>query len=112
MDTRFESKGLKKLRNDVIQGYVVEELLNDTQITLDRRDVCSLCEHMDTKNCMCSICKCFLEIKTKSKVNKVLDKQTLLPVGSEITYCPLDKWNDEFSKLGYSIKHDLIKSES
>lgn len=98
----FESKGLKKLVTDVVQGLLVEELLNDPEITQERIDVCCSCDYMDTENVMCSKCGCFLVVKTKSKVNKKLGG------GSEITHCPVNKWLDEFSKIGY----DTAKKQS
>lgn len=104
MGLEFESKGLKKLALNVIQGIIVEEELNNQDITDERRDICSSCAEMDTKNVMCNVCGCFLGIKTKSKVNKKLGG------GSEITHCPLNKWLDEFSKAGYKLKNDTSKN--
>lgn len=106
----FESKGLKKLALDVIQGVLVEELLMDADIVQSRRSICggspgvAPCEEMDRENEICNKCGCFLQIKTQSKVNKKLSG------GSEITHCPLNKWLDEFSQLGYKLKNDTIKS--
>lgn len=104
MGLEFKSTGLKKLALNVIQGAIVEEPIIDVDIILERQSICSSCDMMDQVNAMCSVCKCFLEVKTKSKVNKKF------PIGSEITHCPLNKWLDEFSKLGYQIKNDTIKS--
>lgn len=98
----FKSTGLKSFALKVLQGVIVEEPITDPEIILERQAVCSSCDAMDHKNAMCSICKCFLEVKTKSKVNKKKNG------GSEITYCPLNKWLDDFSKLGYDTKQ--IKS--
>lgn len=102
MVDEFESKGLKKLVLNVIEGVIVEEPLTDPEIILERQKICSSCEDMDRKNKMCKICKCFLEIKTKSKVNKKPNGK------SEITHCPVNKWLDIFSKLGY----DTSKAKS
>lgn len=100
----FKSTGLKKLALNVLQGLIIEELLIDIDIIEERQSICTPCPEMDQENAKCNVCGCFLELKTKSKVNKKLTG------GSEITHCPLNKWLDEFSKLGYSIKHDTIKS--
>lgn len=92
----FEPDGfLRKLASKVAHGLIVEEDLIDTNIIDERISICASCEEMDVKNIMCKICGCFLDLKTKSKVNK---KKT---GGSEITHCPLNKWLDEFSKIGY-----------
>ena len=93
-----ENTGLKRLVLKVIEGAIVEELLNDPIITDERRDICSACGYMDSVNCMCMKCGCFLVLKTKSKVNK-----NILTGKSEITHCPLNKWLDEFSKAGFEL---------
>lgn len=103
MGLDFESKGLKKLAMDVLQGIIVEELLTDVDIIQERQDICGSCERMDWKNKKCLECGCFLELKTKSKVNRKVNG------GSEITHCPLNKWLDHFSKLGYDTSK--IKQE-
>lgn len=92
-----ETNFLTALRNKVISGILVEEELNDQQITEQRRDTCSLCDQMDTENVTCKLCGCFLAIKTKSKVN--INHKT---GKSEITHCPLNKWQDIFSQFYFT----------
>ena len=50
---------------------------------------CEACDKMDKKEVRCKICKCYLEVKTKTKTN--LNPKKLR---YEVTHCPLGRWDD------------------
>lgn len=54
-----------------------------------RMNVCLTCDKMDREHVKCSICGCYLEGKTWSKISRSKNR----PLG-ELTHCPLGKWND------------------
>lgn len=78
---------IRGVRNSLVKTVlVVERLDNDFLIEL-RRDACNSCKN--NQNGKCKICKCIIEIKTATKINRTKTG------GTEITHCPEGKWGDE-----------------
>lgn len=89
---------LDKLYKKIVAGVLVVEYIEDKKIIADRLEVCNGCDKRDAEKNKCTICKCYLDVKTESKVNRNSELMK-----SEITHCPLNKWADHFSKYGYDI---------
>jgi len=54
-----------------------------------RMEVCQSCDFIQRSNLRCKVCKCYLEVKTLSKINLNPKRAR-----QEITHCPKGKWND------------------
>ncbi len=66
---------------------VIEEV---DQEEADRRmSICRACPKLNQENSRCTECGCFMEVKTKCRVNR----SPARPLG-EVTHCPLGKWGD------------------
>ena len=60
-----------------------------------RKAQCNLCPYrLDNK---CSICKCFIDIKVTTKVNRRIDGT------KEITHCPQGRWRDQHLVTLYKL---------
>lgn len=79
---------------DEIKHYLASKVIVKEWVdgeTADARfDVCLKCEHRDAEENKCKVCTCFLDLKTKSRVNWRPSKNR-----NEITHCPLGQWNDK-----------------
>ncbi len=53
-----------------------------------RMEICKGCDMLEKRGLKCGVCGCYLEVKVFSNVN--LDKRGR----SEITHCPLGRWDD------------------
>lgn len=62
----------------------------DEGVQKRRFAVCLGCKMFDPENVKCKQCGCFLEVKTECKTN--FNPKRLR---TEITHCPLGKWNDK-----------------
>lgn len=67
---------------------LVSENVED-EVAKWRMSICQCCEKIDRGALRCKVCKCYLEVKTGSRVNANPKK-----FRQEITHCPLGKWND------------------
>ena len=74
-----------------IEMILKVEPLNDPELEKERYDKCRSCDKYDAKNDKCSVCGCFMEIKTPLKYNINPKKMGRV----EITHCPLGKWDDK-----------------
>lgn len=94
LNEKFTQKNLAlRLLEKAAHGLLVEEDLNDPEIEEQRRRTCIECEFYNQKSIACMACGCFLATKTKSLVNI-----NITTGESEITHCPHNYWEDEFSK--------------
>lgn len=79
---------------DEIKHYLASKIIVKEQVDDETRDwrfgVCLKCEHRDPEENKCTICTCFLDLKTKSRVNWRPSKNR-----NEITHCPDGRWNDK-----------------
>ena len=80
----------KRVQKEAANLIIVVDKLDrnaDAETIEFRKAQCNLCPfRLDDK---CSICKCFIDIKTTTKVNRKLDGC------KEITHCPKGRWKDE-----------------
>ena len=61
----------------------------------DRRlAICKACEKYNTAEDQCTICGCFMEIKTGMKVHRNISKTR-----NEITHCPEGRWGEEDKEI-------------
>lgn len=69
-------------------SVLVEENV-EPEVAAWRLEVCQGCEKIDKKAQRCKVCKCYLEVKTGSRINNNPKR-----FRQEITHCPLGKWGD------------------
>ena len=67
---------------------LVEEEVSPELAAL-RLEVCQNCDRLDRVSMRCKVCKCYVEVKTTSRVNNNPKR-----LRQEITHCPLGLWND------------------
>lgn len=76
-----------------IKYYLAEQLIVKEKVDTDtadaRFDICLKCDKRNEDENKCTVCGCFLDLKTSSRVNFRVSKNR-----NEITHCPLGKWND------------------
>ncbi|HLS53263.1 MAG TPA: hypothetical protein VK031_04770 [Tissierellaceae bacterium] len=73
-----------------IKGVLsVKPLDNDQEVKI-RYDICKQCEFYDAESDKCTICKCFMEIKTGLEVNI-----NPIKLRKEVTHCPKGYWGDK-----------------
>ena len=77
-----------KITEKIIRGLLVKEELEDPKVVEFRRGECGKCDMRVDKKC--GICKCFITIKTESKVHLEIEKMEYRQ-----THCPLGIWNDK-----------------
>lgn len=81
---------LDRIQKDFVNLVVVVDSLDreaDAETIAFRKAQCNLCPfRLDDK---CSICKCFIDIKTTTKVNRRMDGT------KEVTHCPKGRWKDQ-----------------
>lgn len=65
------------------------ETMEDTTIVDFRYDTCKACIHFDPNAKKCTICGCYMEIKTTMKKNVNIRHMEV-----EFTHCPKGKWGD------------------
>lgn len=66
------------------------EPLDDPKKTEWRKEQCRKCDKYDAENDKCTVCGCFIDIKSELKYNHNPKKWGRI----EITHCPLGKWDD------------------
>lgn len=85
--------GLSEIKNKALhllaEKIIVKEQTNEQEAAA-RMLVCLNCDKRDAKENKCTVCGCFLDLKTGSRVNWNAAKMR-----NEITHCPLGKWNDK-----------------
>lgn len=85
--------GIQDIKNRALhliaEKAIVKETVSDG-VANERFTVCLKCEKRDADENICTVCVCFLDLKTGSKVNLNAKK-----LRNEITHCPLGKWNDK-----------------
>lgn len=79
----------EQVKHYLAKNIIVKEWV-DGQTADERFDTCLKCEYRNSEENTCTICTCFLDLKTKSRVNWRPAKNR-----NEITHCPLGKWNDK-----------------
>jgi hypothetical protein len=72
----------------IAEKVIVRELVSD-QIAKERFEECLKCPYRDAEENKCTRCGCFLDLKTKARVNWNPRQNR-----NEITHCPLGKWGD------------------
>lgn len=81
---------LERIQKDFVNLVVVVDSLDreaDAETIAFRKAQCNLCPfRQDDK---CGICKCFIDIKTTTKVNRRIDGT------KEVTHCPKGRWKDQ-----------------
>ena len=65
------------------------ERLNDTEEEVRRISICEACPNFKENSRVCGICLCYMDEKTKLKVNLNATKAR-----HEQTHCPIGKWGD------------------
>jgi hypothetical protein len=66
------------------------EPLNDPVLESFRMDTCMSCDLLDPADVSCTVCGCFMDVKTKHKISRNIKKLRV-----EVTHCPRGKWNDK-----------------
>jgi len=79
---------LDKILKMAANKLLVEEYVKK-EVAEWRYGVCEGCNVFDPTAKRCKACRCFMEVKTKSKINFNPVKMRF-----EITHCPMGKWND------------------
>jgi len=81
---------LERIQREAAELILVVEKLDrnaDAETISFRKAQCNLCPfRIEDK---CGICKCFIDIKTTTKVNRRIDGT------KEITHCPKGRWGDQ-----------------
>jgi hypothetical protein len=89
---------LEQIQKNAVELIVVVDKLDreaDAETIEFRKMQCAKCpNNIDGK---CNICKCFIDIKTTTKVNRRLDGT------KEITHCPEGRWKDMHLRTFYSL---------
>lgn len=89
---------MDRIQKEFVELVVVVDKLDreaDAETIAFRKAQCNLCPfRQDNK---CSICKCYIDIKTTTKVNRRIDGT------KEITHCPKGKWKDENLVTFYNL---------
>lgn len=70
------------------EKIIVKEKVSP-EVSKERYALCLECSHRDKVADKCTVCGCFLDLKTGAKIN-----WNALKNRNEITHCPLGKWND------------------
>lgn len=70
------------------KGLVLDDVPFD--VSEFRYQTCKTCDKRKPETDQCGICNCFLKLKSGSKTNI-----NPLRARTEITHCPLGKWNDK-----------------
>lgn len=85
----------RALKNKILSnvaGIALEiEKLNDPELEAFRLKTCESCPMMDKEDRRCKICTCFIDAKVGIKINR----NPLKLMRSELTHCPLGKWDDK-----------------
>lgn len=68
---------------------LVKETVDD-ELAAWRFSICNACELLDRERIVCTVCGCYMQIKTKAKTSR----SPARPLG-EVTHCPMGKWNDK-----------------
>jgi len=69
------------------QVFQVEEVEEEEKSI--RLAICESCEHFQDQSRQCGICKCFMDVKTGTKIHR-----NVLKMRYEVTHCPVGKWMD------------------
>lgn len=72
----------------IAEKVIVKELVTE-QVAKERFAECLKCPYRDPEENKCTQCGCFLDLKTKAKVNWNPKRGR-----NEITHCPWGKWGD------------------
>jgi len=85
--------GIQELKNRALH-LLAETVIVKEKVTADvakeRMNVCNGCEKRNKVENTCSVCGCFLDLKTGARTNWNAKKMR-----NEITHCPLGKWSDK-----------------
>lgn len=85
--------GITEVKNRVLhliaEKVIVKEHVTESEAA-ERMSVCFFCPKRNEKENVCDECGCFLDLKTRAKINWNAKK-----LRNEITHCPLGKWNDK-----------------
>lgn len=73
----------------IAENVIVREQVGEEEAAM-RFNVCLGCDRRDEKENTCKECGCFLDLKCGAKTNWNAKK-----LRTEITHCPLGKWNDK-----------------
>jgi hypothetical protein len=68
--------------------FPVENVEETTKIL--RYGICKICDKYNAEDDKCTVCGCFMEIKTGTKIHR-----NPLKLRTEVTHCPLGKWADK-----------------
>lgn len=89
---------MDRIQKEFVELVVVVDKLDreaDAETISFRKAQCNLCPfRQDDK---CGICKCYIDIKTTTKVNRRIDGS------KEITHCPKGRWNDQNLVTFYNL---------
>jgi hypothetical protein len=81
---------VKEVEKNFAKLVLVVETLDrnaDADTIAFRKGQCNVCP--DRREDKCGICKCYIDIKVATKVNRRMDGS------KEITHCPKGRWKDE-----------------
>lgn len=86
------------------EKLLVKEKHHSIVIENYRRSQCLKCEYYNEKDIQCNRCKCLLDVKWKSLVNRKVTTGKL-----EITHCIEGRWNDADLAKFYNknLRHDF-----
>ena len=79
---------LDEITHLIAEKAIVKENVSD-ELRNSRYEICLGCNFRDKKKDKCTVCGCFLDLKTGAKINWNAKK-----LRNEKTHCPLGKWND------------------
>lgn len=84
--------GISEIKNVALhliaQKVIVRENVGEEQAAW-RMGICEGCDKRDRAENKCTVCGCFLDLKTGAKTN-----WNALKMRTEITHCPLGRWSD------------------
>lgn len=85
--------GIQEIKNKVLhllaETVIVKEKVS-ADVAKERMGVCLECPKRNNVENTCTVCGCFLDLKTGAKTNWNAKRMR-----NEITHCPLGKWNDK-----------------
>lgn len=94
------NKLVRKIVRFAAANLVVKEKHHNIVIEKFRQQQCFKCDKFDRENIQCTACKCLLDVKWKSLVNKKITTGEL-----QITHCILGRWNDSEIADYYALKN-------
>lgn len=79
---------IEKIKHLAAEKLIVREWTT-AEVAAHRMAICEGCPNRNKEENKCTVCGCFLDLKTEALTNWNAKK-----VRNEVTHCPLGKWGD------------------